>query len=238
MKRKHRLFIVTGGLLLLCLLCIGFYVIRITSVTYIGNTRYTEEELTELLFDKPYSLNPIYCFWESNYGEKKQIPFIQSYDINFQSWNTIQIQIYEKSIVGYVDYKGYRMYFDKDGIIVESSQEALENVIKIEGLYFSHMILHQKLPIEEEKIFNLILSLTQMLIKYALPVDKVYFDSDYNITIYLDKLRFEIGQDIYLNEKIAKVNDLLPSVMGLSGEINMKEFTEDTEEFRLKKDKE
>ena len=201
MKRKHRLFIVTGGLLLLCLLCIGFYVIRITSVTYIGNTRYTEEELTELLFDKPYSLNPIYCFWESNYGEKKQIPFIQSYDINFQSWNTIQIQIYEKSIVGYVDYKGYRMYFDKDGIIVESSQEALENVIKIEGLYFSHMVLH-------------------------------------NITIYIDKLRFEIGQDIYLNEKIAKVNDLLPSIMGLSGEINMKEFTEDTEEFRLKKDKE
>ena len=219
MKRKHRLFIVTGGLLLLCLLCIGFYVIRITSVTYIGNTRYTEEELTELLFDKPYSLNPIYCFWESNYGEKKQIPFIQSYDINFQSWNTIQIQIYEKSIVGYVDYKGYRMYFDKDGIIVESSQEALENVIKIEGLYFSHMVLHQKLPIEEEKIFNLILSLTQVLIRYELPVDKV-------------------GQDIYLNEKIAKVNDLLPSIMGLSGEINMKEFTEDTEEFRLKKDKE
>lgn len=100
------------------------------------------------------------------------------------------------------------------------------------------MVLHQKLPIEEEKIFNLILSLTQMLIRYELPVDKVYFDSDYNITIYIDKLRFEIGQDIYLNEKIAKVNDLLPSIMGLSGEINMKEFTEDTEEFRLKKDKE
>ena len=137
-----------------------------------------------------------------------------------------------------MDYKGYRMYFDKDEIIVESSQEALENVIKIEGLYFSHMVLHQKLPIEEEKIFNLILSLTQMLIRYELPVDKVYFDSDYNITIYIDKLRFEIGQDIYLNEKIAKVNDLLPSIMGLSGEINMKEFTEDTEEFRLKKDKE
>lgn len=238
MKRKHKLFIATGVLLFICLLLIGVYTIRITSVTYIGNTRHTEEELTELLFDKPYSLNPIYCFWASKYKEKKQIPFIQTYDINFQNWNKIRVQIYEKSIIGYVEYKGYRMYFDRDGIVVESSQEALENVVKIEGLEFSHMVLRQKLPVEDEDIFNLILNLTQMLIKNELPVDKVYFDSDYNMTIYINKLRFEIGQDDYLNEKVAKIRDLLPNAMELSGVFDMKEFTEDTKEFRLKQDKE
>lgn len=236
MKIRYKVLLALAVLAVLAIFVSVLYSLRITNVSYVGNTRYTEEELNEKIFDKSYSLNPVYCFWESRYGEKKQIPFIQTYDIEFQSWNQISVRIYEKSVVGYVNYKGYRMYFDKDGIVVESSREALEHVVEIEGLSFSHMILHQKLPVEEESIFNFILNLTQMMIKYELPAEKIAFDENNNATIYIGDIRFNIGKDQYLNEKVARISDLLPETAGLSGTFFMEEVTADTDTFRFEKD--
>ena len=56
--------------------------------------------------------------------------------------------VFEKSVVGYVSYMSSYMYFDKDGIIVESSVEQLPGVPWITGLDFGHIILHQPLPVQ------------------------------------------------------------------------------------------
>ena len=46
------------------------------------------------------------------------------------------------------------MYFDKDGIIVESSVEQLPGVPWITGLDFGHIILHQPLPVADPDTFG------------------------------------------------------------------------------------
>lgn len=235
MKMRNRVLLALGIIMALAIFSAVVYSLRIANVVYVGNTRYTAEELNKKIFDKSYSLNPVYCFWESHYGTKKTIPFIQTYDIEFKSWNEITVRIYEKIVVGYVDYKGYRLYFDRDGIVVESSREALEDVVEVQGLTFSHMVLHQKLPVEKEEIFNYILNLTQMLIKYELPADKIEFDSSGKATICIGNIRFQIGADRYLNEKIARISDLLPETDGLSGVFFMEDVTEDTDTFRFEK---
>lgn len=235
MKIKKFFLILSGIFAALAMAAVILYSLRITGVRYVGNTRYTEEELNAQIFDKSYSLNPAYCFFESRYGKKKLIPFIQTYDIEFKSWNEILVRVYEKSVVGYVDYKGNRMYFDKDGIVVESSREALENVVEVEGLSFSHIVLYQKLPVEKADIFNFILNLTQMLIKYELPADRIEFDSGGNATVCIGSIRFQIGEDRYLNEKVARISDLLPQTDGLSGNFFMQDVTEDTDTFRFEK---
>lgn len=235
MKIRYKVMIALGILTALAVAGLALYSLRITSIAYVGNTQYTEEELNERIFDKSYSLNPVYCFWESRYGDKKTIPFIQTYDIEFKSWREITVRVYEKSVVGYVEYKGYRMYFDKDGIVVESSREALENVVEVRGLSFSHMVLYKKLPVEKEEIFNFILNVTQMLIKHELPADRIEFDENENAVICIGSIRFQIGTDSYLNEKIARISDLLPQATGLSGTFYMEDVSEDTDTFRFEK---
>lgn len=235
MKKRHKLGIAAALLLVFFLLAAGLYSLRITSIQYIGNTRYSEEEMNRLLFEESYERNPIYCFFADRYKEKKQIPFIETYDMEFISWNAVKVTVYEKSIAGYVDYKGYYMYFDKDGIVVESSKELLEGVVKIEGLNFEHIVLHQVLPVEKEEVFNLILSLTQMLTKYGIDVDKISFDSAMNIWIYRKNVVVQVGKDVFLDEKMAKLKDMLPNLEGLSGTLYLDDFSEDSEEFRFKK---
>lgn len=236
MKKKHKWGRAVILLLVLILFVAGLYSLRITSVQYVGNTRYSEEEMSRLLFLESYEQNPIYCFFANQYKEKKQIPFIETYEIEFLSWNQIKVTVYEKGIAGYVDYKGHYMYFDKDGIVVESSQELLDGVVKIEGLDFEHIVLHQVLPVEKEEVFNLILSLTQMLTKYAIDVDKISFDAGMNIWIYRKNVVVQMGKDIYLDEKMAKFKDMLPQLEGLAGTLYLDDYSEDREEFRFKKE--
>lgn len=235
MKKRHKLGITAIVFLVLFLLAAGLYSLRIVSVQYVGNTRYSEEEMDQLLFEEGYERNPIYCFFANHYLEKKEIPFIETYDIEFISWNSVKVTVYEKSIAGYVDYKGFYMYFDKDGIVVESSKELLEGVVKIEGLDFEHIVLHQVLPVEKKEVFNLILALTQMLTKYEIDVDKINFDGGMNIWIYRKDVVVQVGGDVFLDEKMAKLKDLLPNLEGLSGMLYMDDFSEETEEFRFKK---
>ena len=59
---------------------------------------------------------------------------MQRYDIDFDGPFAVSITVYEKNVVGYVDYMSSHMYFDKDGIIVESSSE------------YSHRIFQSDLP--------------------------------------------------------------------------------------------
>ena len=46
--------------------------------------------------------------------------FVEDYKLVIKSLNRAEIIVYEKSVVGYVSHMSSYMYFDKDGIIVES----------------------------------------------------------------------------------------------------------------------
>lgn len=54
--------------------------------------------------------------------------------------NKMNVAVYEKAIVGYISYMGCNMYFDKDGIVVESSSENYEDVPQITGLDFKSIV--------------------------------------------------------------------------------------------------
>ena len=42
-------------------------------------------------------------------------------------------RVYEKSVAGYVEYMGRYMYFDQDGIVVESSETRTEGIPQVTG---------------------------------------------------------------------------------------------------------
>ena len=123
--------------------------VRISEVTVTGNERYTKEELTQILFPDQWSRNSLFCFFRDRLQEHVQIPFVEDYEIVFQGPGKVEVIVYEKSVVGYVSYMSSYMYFDKDGIIVESANEALPGVPLVTGLKFGQIVLYQKLPLEK-----------------------------------------------------------------------------------------
>lgn len=229
-REKGKTLAVVFGVLLSIVLLLGilFFAVRIKEIEVTGNKQYTEDEIIELLFDDRWSMNSAYCYYENQFKEKKSIPFIEDYKIEFQSPTKVRVVVYEKSVVGYVSYMSSYMYFDKDGIIVESANEQLSGVPWVTGMEFGHIVLYQPLPVANQAIFEQILNLTQILSINEIKVDKINYNSFMEAQLFIDEIMVELGDDSSLNGKITELKDILDSgeINGLAGTLYLDNYDE------------
>ncbi len=239
--KKVTVFFIT--LLVLIILAISaLFIIKskfaVDTVVVTGNEHYTDQEIIDLVMKGKYGHNSVYLYLKYHNKEVESIPFIEQTDIELVSPTEVRIQVYEKAVAGYVDYLGHYLYFDKDGIVVESSTRRMEGIPFVTGLHFDHVVLHERLPVDDETVFKLILSITQLLTKYGITTDRIYFDSADHITLYFEKVRIYLGTSDHIDEKINKLQYLLPELQGLSGVLHMENYTGEVGTFTFEKDDE
>ncbi len=227
-------------LVLILLTTSALFVIKnrfsVDTVNVIGNEHYTDQEIIDLVMTGKYGHNSVYLYLKYHNKEVGSIPFIEQTDIELVSPREVKIQVYEKAVAGYVEYLGHYLYFDKDGIVVESSNRQMEGIPFVTGLHFDHVVLHEKLPVDDEGIFKLVLNITQLLTKYEISTDRIYFDSVDHITLYFGNVRIYLGTSEHLDEKINKLQYLLPKLEGMSGVLHMENYTGETGTFTFEKD--
>ena len=228
LRKKVTLLIVL--IVLLLLVIAGVFIIekyKIRTVYVEGNTHYTEEEIKDMVLKDALSNNSLYLSILYRNKEIKGIPFVETMDVTIMSADTIKITVYEKALAGYIEFLGQYMYFDKDGIIVESSSEKTIGIPQVTGLKYGYVVLYQKLPVEDDSIFKQILSITQLLNKYEISTDKIYFDDSLDMTLYFGGAKVMIGSQDYLDEKIMKLKYILPELEGKKGTLRMENYSED-----------
>ncbi|MCH5248975.1 MAG: cell division protein FtsQ [Lachnospiraceae bacterium] len=210
----------------------------ITTVYVEGNIHYTNEEIIDMVMNGRYGHNSI--FLSLKYRDKgiDDIPFIETMDVSIEAKDTVRIMVYEKAIAGYVTYLGRYIYFDKDGIVVETSEEETPGIPQVTGLTFDHIILHEQLPVENKEVFIDILNITQMLDKYSLSVDKIYFSPDYQVTLIFDEIKVALGSSSDIDEKIMVIQYMIPDLEGKKGTLDLREYTEDTKMISFEQDEE
>jgi cell division protein FtsQ len=200
----------------------------VTNIYVTGNTRYSNDEIIDRVLQGRLSHNSLYLNFKYSNKSIKDIPFIEKIDVDIMSPDTIRINVYEKAVAGYMAYLGRYIYFDRDGIVVESSLEPSDQVPEVMGLSFDYIIMHEKLPIDNEKVFEEILDLTQLLSKYELKADRIFFDSEYNVYLFFGGIEASLGTDSFIDEKIIQLQYILPKLEGKTGILEMKDFDEDT----------
>ena len=240
-NRSKRIGIVAGICILLLTLLFGgyFYIVKnytITTVYVEGNIHYTNEEIMDMVMGGRYGDNSL--FLSMKYRDKgiDNIPFIQTMDVSIEAKDTVRITVYEKALAGYVFYLGRYVYFDKDGIVVETSEEKTAGIPQVTGLSFDYVVLHEALPVEKPEVFDDILNISQQLSKYSLSADKIYFDSNYQVTLIFGDAKIAIGDSQDIDEKIMTLQYLLPSLVGKSGTLDMREYSEDTKTYSFEQD--
>lgn len=206
------------------------------NVKFIGSEKYTDEELASYLFTDKKSSNPFVFLFKGKFGERVEIPFIETYDVELKGVNEYEITFYEKSLVGYVEYMGSYKYFDKDGIVVESSSRLIEGVPFVTGIEVDYIILHSQLPVDDERVFDLLLDLTQLLSKYQIEVEKINISEQLEMKLYLGNVRVELGTKEDLSDKIMDLRDIIPNLNGVSGVLDMKVYDVNGNGYTLKKD--
>ena len=239
---NYKSLFIIGGMVLflvLALLAAYFYIIRNYTVTTIyveGNIHYTNEEVIDMVMEGHYGNNSLLLSLKYKDKSIVGVPFIEKMDVSVQDPHTIKIEVYEKALAGYVEYLERYMYFDKDGIVVESSKEKTAGIPMVTGLEFDHVILYEPLPVEDKEIFTKILSITQLVNKYNLSVDRIYFGKDGSLTLYFEEVKVALGIGDNLDEKVMKLQYMLPELEGKSGTLRMENYTEETKNISFEPD--
>lgn len=211
---------------------------RVTTVYVEGNVHYTNEEIMDMVMEGELGDNSLYLALKYKNKGVDHVPFVQTMDVEILSPDTIKIIVYEKAIAGYIEHLGRYMYFDKDGIVVESSMERTAGIPQVTGLTFSHVIMYEKLPVENPEVFGDILDITQLMNKYEIHADKIRFDSAMHKTLYFGQARVSLGSNDNIGEKIMKLKAILPELEGKKGLLRMDNYSEEVQNITFEVDEE
>ena len=209
----------------------GYYIIteyKVSTVYVDGNIHYSNEEIMAMVMSGRLGDNSLWLALKYKDKGVEDVPFVEKMDVDILSPTSIRISVYEKALAGYVEYLGRYMYFDKDGIVVESSDIRTVGVPQVTGLDFQYVVLNEPLPVENEEIFQKILSVTQLLAKYELITDKIFFDSSYNLTLYFKDVKVLLGSSDAIDGKIMRLRYILPELEGKKGTLQMENYDENS----------
>ena len=233
-KTVRKLIVVLAVLAVLFITGLSFAgVFRVRQVTVTGNAYYTKEQVVDLLLDEGSLQNTLLVYLKYKYQEHPEIPFIDDFEVTMDSWQSLKIRVYEKNIVGYVRYLGQDVYFDKDGIVVESSTQELEGIPQISGVTFDSLAMHQPLSVEDPTIFDTILSITKLLTKYELDPDEIRFGAGGELFLQLGDVKVALGTGDNLDEKISRLKQLEADLADKSGTLHMENYTDETTHISL-----
>ncbi len=231
----HKSLFIIGAIILIVLIAaisaLSYFAhnYTITNVYVDGNVHYTDEEIMNMVMTDKLDRNSMYLSLKYRDKEITGVPFIEKMDVEILSPDTIRINVYEKAIAGYVKYLDRYIFFDRDGIVVETSEQPSDDVPLVLGLSFDYIVLHEKLPVENENVFKEVLDITQLLNKYDLKADKIFFDSDFHLYIYFDEVEVSLGTNDNIDEKVIQLQYILPELQGKSGILEMSEYDSNTQ---------
>ncbi len=234
----HKWIYIVVLLTLFLLLGIFFFSFQITEVEVKGNNYYTDEQIKDYVMGGILDKNSVLLYAKYRYVGLKEIPFVQKVTVTRKGNHKVVIKVYEKSLTGCVKYMGQYVCFDKDGIVLECSEQLLEGVPCIEGLRFSGFLLFEKLKVEDEAVFNRILDLSQLLVDYNLVVEHIRFTKENEVILKSGNVKVFLGNREFYDEQLVALTEIFPKALenNLSGEIDMENYTVGDEVILKKRD--
>jgi len=214
------------------LLFMGIF--HINKVEVIGANRYSEDQIKQIVFQTPPDHYSLLLYLKYRFFEKPNIPFVESMDVNMVSSHSISIYVYEKMIAGCVEFMGEYLYFDKDGIVVESTSTRLDNVPLIKGLQYNEIVLNHKLVVQKEELFDVIINITKLINKYGLEIDSITFNNNYEITIDSADITVLLGKKSTYDESLSEFKNILKEVKGMKLIIDMSNYTKGSDNIIVK----
>lgn len=224
---KKRIAIISIIFLLLVGVIVCMSVFNLKTINISGCETVDEETVRAAIEQEYFSGNTLVVYLESKLKPIEDIPFVAKMDISISSPNEIDVMVYEKSIAGCVEYMNGYVYFDKDGIVLDASNELIAGVPCIKGLNFTEWEIGKKLPIDDESRFQSILSITQLVDKYELEIDGIEFTAENEIVLFHKGITIELGEGEYLAIQMMNLGSILEGLEGMEGTLYMKDFNSD-----------
>ena len=123
------------------------------------------------------------------------------------------------------------MYFDRTGIVIETSQKARDDVPEVTGITVDELELYEPLSTTEPEKFENILKAAELLSLEGLNPDEIRYSTKDELIVIFGKLNVMMGNGSSLEEKVMVLSSVLPTVEQKSGNLNMENYSSQSQTF-------
>ena len=227
-----------GGLLVLLLAGIIFFFTyyQVDEVQVMGSNHYSEKQIRKMVLRGPLASNSVLAPLLYTKQNTKDVPFIEGYTVTRLNRHTICVSVKEKDIVGCIPYLDSYIYFDRNGIFIESAHTRDELVPFFDGIEVSHVIEGEKLPIKGSSVLTTAVALSTIFQKNDAIPDHIEFDTSYQITLTYGDIRVMLGKDEYLEDKMTRVSAILPKLSGKKGILHLENVNDNSKTITFEQD--
>ncbi len=230
-KKGWLVLIVTVGLILAVVFGCRIKTIRIT-----GNERVSDETIQTLIqYDKCQN-NSLLLWLLNRKTDISSEPLLNSIHVQLRNPQTIVVQVNEEKLSGYVQSEDEYIYVNDSGKIVLKQTEKLQDVLLLNGITADTAEVGEQLVSDDTGVFADFLDIAAILRSEAITADSLGKSDDGGYYIVMGKVKVLLGKDIYMEEKISELNDLLSKLEGLSGTLHLEEYDSTKDSIIFTKD--
>ncbi len=225
-RRRHRIRLILILLILIGLSCIVIFVFRLKNVTIEGSTFYTENEVEKMIFTNKFEQNTLGFWLENQFLGHKDLPFVREYKVNFAWPDGIHVKLYEKTIIAGVQYMNEFIYFDKDGLVLESSGNKRDTIPLFQIQNIKNFSLYQTIDMGDKGLLKRILQIANLMDHYHLQVERIEFNDVDEAFLYAGNIQIDLGSGSNYDDAMAALETVLPTALEnkLAGEIDLSTY--------------
>lgn len=202
-----------------------YFAFHINTIEIEGDSTYSDAEIEKSVFSRKFSDNElVFRLYNKIYGINK-LPLIEDIDVKYIDRNSVLLHVYEKKVSGCIKYMGQYVYFDKDGIVLQSLSEHKEGVPMVTGIKFGDFSIGEAFSVEDEKLFSKIMNISQLISHYKIDVSRIHSSTD-GIILYSGKVRVYLGKKNMYDDQLAALSSVLKTTekKNLKGSIDMSDY--------------
>lgn len=232
MSRKKKRAILVLSVIGILAVAVLFFVLgfRVTAVKVQGNKFYTDDEIRSMILEDSTVLsgNSILAGYIRTEEKTKEANMIDQVKVSRQGRNTLVLKVKEKQLIGYVEYQGQYVNFDRQGIVQIITDTPVEDVPRVDGLEIQDVQEQEKLNGVNTRKLNTILSVGKMLEKTSQKPDRLEFGNLNQLVLYYGDIEVRMGDDENMEEKMNRLEGILPQLSGMKGILHMENVSEDS----------
>lgn len=225
-KKTWKIIGISLAVILLAGILFFFTYFKVQNVEVMGSSHYSESEVKEMILHGPLSDNSVFAPILCSTDDAGDIPFVDGFRVKQMNHNTIVISVKEKQPVGCIPYLDSYIYFDRNGIFIESSRERKEKIPYFDGIQVDNVVMNEKLPIKGTAILNTAVALSTIFQKNDMLPDHIAFDESNQISLVYGDITVQLGEDKNLEDKMAKAFAILPKITGKKGILHLESDTD------------
>lgn len=224
--------------LLVVIICFNIIInVKIRNIDIVGNNNVSDTEIVTSLFDSDVDRISLVFFIKSKFEKKKDILLVDSYDIKWITPFNIVVTVKENPPIAFIKRDIKNVYFDKNGVINEMTEERKPGIIEVIGVSFKNYEKGSKIEISNAKTLKAILNITSFLKEQHLSAELLEIRQEEEFYIYIDNIVVYMGNIDNMETKLLRLNDIYPNISHLKGTLDLSNARENMldEQYIFKK---